>query len=278
MAWCPKCKREYFEEFTECKECNIPLIEGEESNYQLLITDSNETVMNSIYNHFNDNTNYTVKLYINEDKGTYDIYAKVEEMENISKALVLFLQEELENSSENADEMAELLEESPEPSHASATYVSAKDKYEEAQSSAFSTLFIGILGMAFMVLKFFGISFLSFSGLSDILFNVTMTTVFGIFIIVGIITHFSSRKIKASIVVEESLIDDLKTYIDENINAEAIDSECNFTDETEEVKYFARASHIKEKLYAQFDINDETLVDQLLDEYYPIIFNNETSE
>ncbi len=273
MAWCPKCKREYYDEITECKECNIPLIDGEESNYRLLITDSNEAVMTSIYNYFNDNTNYTVRMYINKDKGTYDIYTVVDELENISKALVLFLQEELANSEDNSSEVMELLEESQNVNSSSATYISAKDKYEEAQSSAYSTLAVGIAGMIFMILKFCGISFVSFSGMSDILFNITMTTVFGSFVIIGIVTQLSSKKIKAGIVVEETLIDDLKTYIDANIKAEEIDAECNFTDESEELKYFAREAHIKEKLYAEFDIADETLVDQLLDEYYPIIFS-----
>ncbi len=275
MAWCPKCKRDYIEEILECKECGIQLIDGVSDDFELLMSDKNDENIYTIFNYLNDTTNYTVELFDNEENGTYDIYTLKEDIDNVKKALILFLEEELKDSNEELEELVESLEEEVNNQPASATYVSAKDKYEEAQSSAFSMIFVGAIGMAFMILKFNGISFISFSGLSDILFNVTMTTVFGLFLIVGFLTYQSARRIKAKIIVEESLIDDLKVFFDEKITAEAIDNECNFTDETEEIKYFTRQECIKEKIYNEFEINDDSLVEQMIDEYYPLIFNNE---
>ena len=190
----------------------------------------------------------------------------------------MFLEDSLTSSDDDIEEVVEKFEEDIHKETKSVTYVSARDKYEERRSSAFSTLFIGVLGLAYMMLKFAGISIIEFEGSTDILFNVTMTTIFAIFTIVGVVTYVNSKKLKNTISEEENLIENLKTFFEEKITAESIDAECSFTDETEELKYFARQSCIKDKLYAEFEINDETLVDQIIDEYYPLIFTAETNE
>ncbi len=279
MAWCPKCKRDYIDEVTECKECEIQLFDGESDNYDLLLKDSNEETVYTVYNYLNETTNYTTELFADDDNGIYEIYALREEIENIKKAIIMFLEDELKNSDEEAlENLAENLEDEVNKKPASATYVSAKDKYEERQSSAFSTLFVGVLGMIFMILKFMGISFISLSGSSDILFNITMTAIFAIFIIVGIVTYNTAKALKNTITEEENIIEDLKKFFENEITAESIDNECSFTDETEELKYFARQSCIKEKINAKFNVSDENLIDQIIDEYYPLIFKDETNE
>lgn len=275
MAWCPKCKREYVDDITECKECELELIEGLVEDYVLLLKDENEETVLTIYNYLNETSNYKAELYCDYENNTYEIYALKEEEENIKKAIVMFMQEELNNTDQDIDEVVEKFEEDINKDTKSATYVSAKDKYEERRSSAFSTLFIGIIGLTYMVLKVCGISLFSFDESTDLLFNVTMLSIFTIFTLVGIFTFISANKIKKTIQVEENLIDDLKAFMDEKITAEGIDAECNFTDETEELKYFARQSCIKEKIYAEFEIQDETMIDQLIDEYYPLIFTTD---
>ncbi len=274
MAWCPKCKRDYMEGVTECKECELELIDGEFDDYVLLLTDRNEETVMTVYNYLNETTNYKTELYADYVEEVYEIYALKDEEENIKRTIVMFLEDSLSSSDEDIEEVVEKFEEDIHKDTKSATYVSARDKYEERRSSAFSTLFIGVLGLAYMCLKFAGISIVEFEGSTDILFNVTMTTIFTIFTIVGIVTYVNSKKLKNTISAEESLIDDLKSFFEEKITAESIDAECSFTDETEELKYFARQACIKDKLYTEFEINDETLVDQIIDEYYPLIFTS----
>ena len=42
MPWCPKCKSEFREGFTECKDCNIPLVDKLEEPVEEKETDINE--------------------------------------------------------------------------------------------------------------------------------------------------------------------------------------------------------------------------------------------
>ena len=278
MAWCPKCKREYIETVTECKECELELINGEYDDYELLLKDSNEETVLTVFNYLNETTNYKTELYCEYDNNVYEIYALKTEAENIKKAIIMFLEDELGHSDDSIEEIVEHFEDEINKEQKSATYVSAKDKYEEHRSSAFSTLFIGILGLIYMIIDFSGHGIFNFNENANLLFNITMTSIFIIFIVVGIITYKNCDKLKKEIVEEDNLIEDLKKFFDEKISAKSIDSECAFTNESEELKYFARQSHIKEKIYAEFANADETLVDQLIDEYYPLIFKDNEND
>lgn len=278
MNWCPKCKKEYDDSIKECENCNVELLEGNADDYVLLLKDNNEEAIFTVYNHINETTDYNVQLFSDYDKNEHEIYVLKEDEELVKKIAISFLDGELEAMSDlkNDDFEMDLDNDSIEAEYdKSATYISAKDKFEERRSSAFSTLVIGILGLVYMGFDFAGFGIFELEKGADILFKVTMTSVFGIFTLVGIITYINSNKLKASIKDEENLINDLKKFFDETITAEEIDSQCNFEDDAEELKYFERQVVIKAKIQEKFGKTDDKLVDQFIDEYYPLLFNND---
>lgn len=274
MAWCPKCKCNYPENVEQCEECKVELISGKDEDYELLLTDHNEECVLMVYNYLNDTTNYTTELFTDYDNEVFEIYALKDEAENIKKAIVMFLEDELETSNESIDDIVDSFEKELNKDEKSATYVSAKDKYEERRSSAFSTFTVGVLGLIYTVLNYFGYGIIT-SNEKDIYAAITMAIVFGTFTIIGVVTHIHSKKLKNLVTEEETIIENLKKFFAEEITAEGIDKECDFTDEEDALIYFARQNCIKEKIYKKFDIKDETLVDQIIDEYYPKIFEEQ---
>lgn len=273
MAWCPKCKCNYPEDIEQCKECKLELISGKYEDYELLLTDQNEETVLTIFNYLNDTTNYTTEFFCDYDNDIFEIYALKEEAENIKKSIVMFLEDELKTSNENIDDIVDKFEKELNKDEKSATYVSAKDKYEERRSSAFSTFTVGVIGLIYTVFDYLGYGIFT-SNTKDIYATATMAIVFIAFIIIGIVTHMHSKKLKNVVIEEEKIIDDLKKFFAEEITAEGIDKECNVSDEEDAIIYFARQNCIKEKIYKKFDIKDETLVDQIIDEYYPKLFED----
>lgn len=280
MAWCPKCKREYIDGVTLCKECDISLFPGEAHDYTIVLKDNNEEAILTTFNYLKETTDFEIQLYSDFDSDLYEIYCLNENINDVKDAITLYLKNELINSDEEVAENSESDEtaESKQSESKSGTYVSARDKYDERRSSAYSTIFVGAVGMIFMLLQFVGIIDFHFDGGTKILSYTTMTVLFSIFIVIGVVTLFTSRKYKSEITTEEDLIEKLKAFVSEEITAEKIDSQCNFPEDSdqsensEELKYFDRFSVIKSMINERFPNSDETLVDELVDEYYPLIF------
>ncbi len=106
------------------------------------------------------------------------------------------------------------------------SFVKAKDKYADMRSSASSLLIVGILGVIYMVTDSLGILPFTLNPNDNWIFTFTMAALFIVFIIAGICTYKSANKIRRTIRREETLTEDMKTWMTENIKPEDIDSRC----------------------------------------------------
>lgn len=144
-------------------------------------------------------------------------------------------------------------------------YKSAKERYADARSTAFSFLLVGGLGLAAMVLDIAGIFSLPFHGFAVY----TMTAVFGIFFLIGLVSMKKSKKLLSSIAEEQAQIRIIqKWYQTDGIHADTLtDLEKHFTDESAEERYLKKYDVVRTLLKNQFPNVDETLLDKLASDF-----------
>ncbi len=150
------------------------------------------------------------------------------------------------------------------------TYKKASDKYTDLHSSSICLLLVGILGIIYVILDYFKV--LPFSFNSN-MFYIVMGALFTIFIILGLYTAHTAKKVKNTIADEESTTDSIITWAIENLSAESIDTTLeDLSDSSDEEKYLVRTEKLTEILIDKFNLDDESYINSLIDEIYPELF------
>lgn len=153
------------------------------------------------------------------------------------------------------------------------TFKKASDKYKDLHSSSVCLLFVGILGMLYVVLDYLKVLPFSFNSNGNFMFYIVMGILFGIFIIMGIYTANSAKKVKDSIADEESNTDTIVTWAIENLSDKLIDSTIEDIDDcSNEEKYLLRSEALATMLTNKFDLDDESYINSLIEEIYPELF------
>jgi hypothetical protein len=147
-------------------------------------------------------------------------------------------------------------------------------KYKNNMESAFSLLFIGILGVVVLILLDLDIIKLSFSSVTKIMMNIVMGIVFVIFIITGIVSYISANKLKTDIVLEADTTDKIKDYINSNITKEIIDNSIDdINDYTQEELYILRCDKISELITTNIEGPcEENVLSDIIEEIYDSVF------
>lgn len=152
-------------------------------------------------------------------------------------------------------------------------FVKAKDKYSDMRSSAICLIVVGLIGASVILLDYLDIFPIKLNANNSFIFYFAMVALFIIFIVLGIYTIMSAKKIKDSISDEESLTDTIVAWALDNITSEQIDNEFdNFSELPDEVKYLSRAESLGKLIETQFDIHDEAYINSVVDEIYPELF------
>lgn len=156
-------------------------------------------------------------------------------------------------------------------------FVKARDKYADMKSSAICLLIIGFVGLAVTILDSLNMLPFKLNANNSWLFYIVMYALYIIFIITGIYTTVSAKKVRASISDEESLTDTIIAWIFDNLSAEHIDKECcknrmDFDELPDELKCFDREAVITEAIKENFNLEDESYISSILEEVYPEIF------
>lgn len=147
-------------------------------------------------------------------------------------------------------------------------------KYKNNMESAFSLLFIGILGVVVLILLDLDIIKLSFSSVTKIMMNIVMGIVFVIFIITGIVSYISANKLKTDIVLEADTTDKIKDYFNSNITKEIIDNSIDdINDYTQEELYILRCDKISELITTNIEGPcEENVLSYIIEEIYDSVF------
>lgn len=152
-------------------------------------------------------------------------------------------------------------------------FVSAEEKYKDNLNSAFSLLFVGIVGLAFIILLNLGIIPLGISKNTLLLSTIVLGAVFVIFIIVGIKSYIDSKKIKSNISQEEDNKLDIALYLTDNLSKDDVDNSIDGIDElSDEELYIARTEYMENFLKSKFEDADEALIETLIEDIYDEIF------
>ena len=242
MSFCPNCKSEYINGRPTCADCGAVLVESLD---EIIVSVTEEDAYNGYDAGNTDNTDN-------------DIFDNTIEDEFSGDAVL---------GEVNADEETDNDEEIK-YTHA---FVSQKDKYKDNLSTAYTFVILGLAGLVVITLNLLKIiSIFHTSGASAVLFYTVMYSMFTIFVIVGINAFINASKYKQASVLEENRINELNTFITDNISLELFE---DISGESDEELYFNRTEFIKNKITESFPELDSSLLEKITDETYDKLFS-----
>lgn len=166
-------------------------------------------------------------------------------------------------------------EEIPEEIPVYHAYQNSAAKAEDNRTSAYTLLFVGIVGFIFVILIFVGvIPIYRNTSTTKYLICGVMGAMFILFIVFGIVSMRNSRILLVKAKSENSLLSELTKWCEGNLSAETIDQGLFEEEIAEEQKYFKRADKMKKIISDKFMNLDEALLEHFVDEYYQGLFEN----
>ena len=158
-------------------------------------------------------------------------------------------------------------------------YQNSASKAEDNHTSAYTLLFVGIVGFILVLLIFVGvIPLYQNATTTKYLMCGVMGAMFILFIVFGSVSMRNSKILFIKAKSEDSLLSELTKWCERNLNAEQIDAGL-FDDTTgqtiaEEQKYFKRSDRMKTIISDNFMNLDEAFLEHFVDEYYQELFEN----
>ena len=243
MPWCPVCKNEYKDGYTLCADCGAELVD-------FLSDDVKEDDIAP------------------SDESSEEVISENELSETIDNI-------KLQLGTLSAEELQELVDKETKAASVK-PYVKASDRAENYRSSAFALLFVGIIGVIFLILSYLKIIPLNLAPNISVIFYVVMGLLFVVFIVIGVKSLSSAKAIADTAEDEDALTDRIYTFFKENHNEDTIDG-IAFSNEdaplTSEEKYFPRSKAIKQLITDNFGELDEAYLTELCENIYSDIFD-----
>lgn len=151
-------------------------------------------------------------------------------------------------------------------------FVSKKEKYKDYQSTGVMFFVVAVIGLAVITLNLLGvITVFRTSGASSVLFYCVMYAMFIIFLFVGINSFKNAARIKEASVNEETFLQELNAFVEENVTASAFDS-VDTDGISQEELYFRRTELIRTIICEKYPDIDAGLLEQTIDQAYDRIF------
>jgi hypothetical protein len=148
-------------------------------------------------------------------------------------------------------------------------YVNPDTKVEDYRSTAWSFTIVGAVGLVFN----FGILPIAFSGVRNVMMTIVTGIIFLIFLIIGIRSFLSLRKLSAAAKTENSLEAEIREWF----LGEHTESMKNFSaeetpDDTDEELYYPRYRKMSELILAKYPGLSEDFLDHVIEELYSELF------
>lgn len=248
MPWCPKCKNEYREGIKVCADCGTELVEALESTEGSPIIFGDQEQMEELERFLSYNHIKTVKVERDEKEALEDI---------------------------DGDE-AENIDSNTEAPVYTGIYVDSAKQAEENRSSGYMLIVVGGIGLAAIALILADIIRLPANMMNKYMVCSVTGALFLLFFVMGILSIRSSQSLKAKAESENSLASEIKKWCSDHMTAESIDGDLFPEGEAgEEIKYFRRTDKMKAMISHQFLNLDEGFLDAFVDDYYPLVFDQE---
>lgn len=159
-------------------------------------------------------------------------------------------------------------------------YQNSAAKAEDNRSSAYTLLFVGIVGFIIVLLIFVGVIPLYRSAsTTKYLVCGVMGALFVLFIVFGIVSMRNSRILFIKAKSEDSLLSEMTKWCQEHMSAQQVDDglsdEESWAETAEEQKYFRRTDKMKRIISDKFMNLDEAFLEHFVDEYYQELFEKQ---
>lgn len=153
-------------------------------------------------------------------------------------------------------------------------YQNSAQKAEDNKSSAYTLLFIGVIGLTACILILCGvIPMYQNSVTTRYLVCGVMSALFILFIVFGFVSMKSFKVLALKAKSEDSLLEEITKWCEENLTAEKIDEGLFENEEIpEEQKYFMRTDKMKKIIQDKFMNLEEAFLDNFIDDYYQNLF------
>lgn len=233
MPWCPKCKNEYVEGMTVCADCGSELVKSLEEAEQT------ET-----------------------EEGAAPDFGYFEQADL-----------EMEEEPDSNPDMEDAVRAGRTAPAEEGVYEDSAKKAEEFKSGAYTLLFVGVLGLVVLGVLISGVLPVRLNPSSQWMMCLVMGAMFLIFIVMGVLSLQSSKKLAKKAEEEGSLKKDMLAFCREKLTAEALDKQAQVLgEEPEEMRYFKRTEQLKSSLLEAFPDAPDGYLEYFADEVYPEIF------
>lgn len=273
MAWCPKCKNEYREGFTVCADCGCALVDSLDNGKRSVYYGSQEELQ-KISDFLTVNQVAKPDIIYNEKDCTYELQIMPSEKDAVSNAMKIYFSKILAAELEVASEVSEAsaIEETKEEEVFTGVYEASDKKAEEYRTGANTLLFVGGIGLLALVLIYFDIIPVGFSGYTKALITGVMGTLFIVFLILGITSRKSYQKLKVQGNEEQEKQDAVKKYLLETIQVEEFDADLVEEGLSDEILYFRRIDKLKQQIQAFDSSISGAFLDYIIEDCYTEIF------
>lgn len=273
MPWCPKCRNEYKPGYTICADCGCELVVELQEEMTVAYFGS-EKEIESIVEFLKANNIDGIESRHNEEDNQYELWVTEKDSDSVKLALRTYFKKILPQmmaENDSCDTECDVINEKPELAHNENTYVKPSDRAVEYKSGAATLLLVGIVGAVVLVLADFGIINFPMYGAGKILINVVLGGMFLAFVILGINSISSYKKLKEKASMDEKAEEDILNWFEENVTKEDITSFDN-DDESEEALYFGRIAFIKKQISDNFPEKDVSFIDYIAEKLYAKTF------
>lgn len=310
MAWCPICKSEYREGFTECSECKVPLVDKlKETEQVLLCTFSDKEISDKFtaYLKFS-KINFSVeeqdefisilvdKKKLHDGIVAVNAFVNVEEdlfsQKNIDSSYYIGSKTELLNELKEEykddilDSSADFRQEDGEAADDAADNEAEPLSEEEIMAlNAFSPRDSVIYeskaakadesygsGIMLIAIGCIGIAAkIFFLKGSPGFSDIVMFAVFAAMILFGIYSIASSKKYRREAEEETAFTDSVRKWLENNITKADLVAQ-DIPGDSPEANYFRRTEYIKTRIDGEFPDLEENFADSLVEDFYDTVF------
>lgn len=153
-------------------------------------------------------------------------------------------------------------------------YQNSAQKAEDNKSSAYTLLFIGVIGLIACILILSDvIPMYRNAATTRYLVCGVMSALFILFIVFGFVSMKTFKILSVKAKSEDSLLEEITKWCEENLTVDKIDSGLFENEEMpEEQKYFARTDKMKKIIQDKFMNLEEEFLDHFIDDYYQNLF------
>jgi len=265
MSWCPKCKLEFKDEFTECPDCHVALVEELTSTVQvpeIQFVTEDETQRFVAFLKYSKFEN--VSYEFNEEKNLYEL---IIEEDNVKEAFRLYhafiiAEKEQEEEEPEVEEESDESEEAKKNS-SSSVYVKKSDRYSDFSSTGIMLIILGIAGLGYVTLNAVGIIHLINSTFTYVL----NAALFIGAILFGISSLNSAQKMKGQISEEEEVETKIRTWLTENITQEWVAKHTE-SGTSSEANILNQMNGAKEVCLKEFPEAPENMIESLIEDHF----------